>query len=347
MTSLNRLVSSTRWMTAIVLSVVVSCALAQDARHPVPAGWIPNPYVAAVAGDLLAVSLNRDDVPETSRIMQYRGGGNYVFTDLAGRVRSLKFSKGVPLKQDGDLLIALHRTSTASKVSLLNASGQVVWTKDDPRSFSFVTGSELVYAWDSNEATSFGTSVTIFDANGTSHSTLDSESTIASALVSMVGSEPYYVVLRRETVTSYKATVSGAPWKIDHPNLETDPPLSNLQTLSNDHFMMRHHYGMFKVASYATGQVQYTYNPYELGEADVERDKWYFARYQPYSGSTPEEIFLFDGTSDAMTVDITTGVVTHVTVDTTTPPGFSIVPGVYDHHLVLVSPSSVRVRALP
>ena len=330
---------NSRAVALLVVLAFVSPLVAGDHIVPLSQGWTPNFYFATTTETEVAIALHQGQSPTDSRVMRKVIDGPEYTTDLTGQVSWLQFSPGT----DGHLL-AHHRNSAGSKVTLLDSEGLVVWTKDDDRIFSFSTTGEAVYARTPESAVGAGTSVEILNrSDGSSLRTVDAGTALVGVVVFGSG-ERVVLALGHSLVAMDVGEGIQTAWQIDLGDAE--PFIEELRPLGPIRFVVEQSYGSFKIID-DKGNVSYSYDPIVLGQNDPKNDAQDYAQYTVFPTKDPDEFILFDGSTDGLHLSLPTGSLEPTYIDTTTPPGFTLLRKIEAERLTLISATEVRVRVLP
>jgi len=319
---------------------------AADVRVIVPTGWTPNPFFYTAAGENVAVALKPTAPPaQGGRVLQCRAG-TVVYTDLPKEAFCLTYSP------DGDYLLAYESlvSEGLSRVSLINSCGDVIWTKTDRREYNFSTTGQALYAWAGVDGPPDPV-LEILDLSGTTIRTLAVDNKPIKAAVvfgsgdqAVVGfGSPERLVGLAPSSTSPGFTTT---WGLRGPEEDWVPQLFiSLGALDANRVIVQQGFGYFKVMN-ASGNVEYAYDPQVLGDNDPSRDPQDYANYKPSAGPTANELTLFNGSPMAFRLNLVSGQLQAWTIDTTIPPGFSLMGSIQANTLVLVGTSSIRIRRL-
>lgn len=326
----------------LICLVATSVSLAGDTKVPAPQGWNVVPFYHAATADNIAFGATQTDPPVVTKVTQHRSGVP-ITTDIAGKVGSLTYSA------DGQYLLVHHVTPASDgsahgvpKISLLDSTGGVVWTKIDNRSFFFSTGSTQIYAWQASDIWEKSSELEVFSLAGNSLHVLDAGHNIRAAL--LLGSGEQIVVAAEHSLLCLSTSDSSTVWQI---NLAAaDPPVTRIEALEGNRFTVFEYYGFFKIVGH-DGTVEYSYNPKVLGDADPNRTPLEFAQYMPYSDlSSPGELVLFDGSDDGLQLSIGTAQISPRALYTSVPPGFTLRKSLSGGRLILLSTDEVRIRSV-
>jgi hypothetical protein len=324
-----------------LLAALATSARARDVVIDLPAGWLADPHwaVCSAQGDV-ATGISPATGGPASRLFQRRAQTSVV-TDVPG------FLTGAAYSAAGDRLVAYYTSvgsAPSSHVALIDAvTGAIIWTREDTRALQFTPTGEALFGW--RPAGSSG-EVETFDLAGNTLRRLRSSAPIAGAVAFGPGMK--VAVIRGRSIDEFDLTNASAPvvtWS--HSLTPTDHRPSHLRALPNGRLLVEQDFGWFKVLD-ANGAVLYSYDPEVLGAADVSRDWDHYANLKPFNTVDDDELFLFSVASpEALILNLVSGRLTRVQVDTATPAGFTMKRQPRFRWLVMIGTTSLRMRLIP
>lgn len=330
-------------LVGAVALVASSIGLAADQVVTVPSGWSVCPYRFAASSQGVALMLyptTSDPFVSTSKIMLVGLSGTTTLTELPGKAFAIAFSP------NGSYLLVHHNGSDGPKVSLLSGTtGSVIWTKTaEPRLFEFsATGTVIAARKVKSEWTASGSTIEVFDLTGTSLRTVDLNVPVTGAVLANGDSNVILALGQTLAAFDFSQVPMARTWSLDLGS--SDGPLIGVSSLGTDRFMASEELGRFKVIKW-NGTVDYTFDPTTLAAGDPGRPFKVYASYNAYPTPLANKLLLYNGTYDALLLDLTTGNLTSKALNMAFPQGFKVIPQVGSGRLVAVSDTQVLVRSI-
>ena len=308
-----------------------------DLAFGIPVGVHPDPFFATSTPSRTAVALFQDDPYAGTTVMQVEHhSGIGVLTVLPGMVNRLSYSP------TGSRLLAHHRIGgdpdDPVMVSLLNDTGEVVWTKQDARPFRFSNEGQRVYAVKRDRENL--AKLEMFDLDGATVTSLSLNNELFDAVVDDQAKRAVLAVHHTITAFDWFPQLS-LVWSFDLS--QDDPPVEGLEPLGSQKILVRLAMGRFKVIDW-NGTTFYGYDPPFLAGMDPERSVEQYERYRPYYAPEEDAIYLYNGTSDALALSLDDYSVSELPGVNTDSVGFKISRHIFGNRLVLVKDDEIRVR---
>lgn len=341
MKSITRITTRLSLAFALLMTCGATSAIAADLVADIPSGWKVAPTWFAVGGNKVSVILHPIDFEPTiagSKILTISTSGSAV-CDIQGKAFYFQYSP------DGSALLIHSNTQTTPIVASLNPLTCVTqWSKSpDTRLFKFCPDGTCVFARDvRSEWSAPGNVVEIFDLNGATIRRITLEHPPVGILPFAQGSR-FLLALRRDLAFFKDEPTLVREWKTALP--APDQPVTGLVPLGPNLAMASQEYGHFRLVR-PDGTSPYVFDPTALDAADPTRNFGDYASYQPSTTPLANKLLLFNGTEDALLLDVVTGALTGKRLSLTPVPGVKPFPMVSDGKLVFYSNVQVRVRSI-
>ena len=327
---------------ALSLVSQVSCTAVAggDTVVPILAGWKPVYGFHASAADNVAVALTTTPPPTSMKVQQFDGSsGQVTYSDIPGRVYYLEYSPSA------EYLLVYH-ADQEPKVTLVEESGTIVWTKMDSRCFDFSSTGESIVAWacGDEERSEFAE---VFDLSGTTQRLVEGGSYLSTVVLFGTGNKIVLAYGHSVVATDYSSGQPVESWRID---LDQNEPLvsENSFPYTANRFVLTQRFGYFKVIQ-DDGSVLYSFSP-NLVDAegmhlpgDNPSD---FRLYKPFALNPGSNLFLYNNSNEGRVLDVSTGDFSVKRINDSPPPGYTKGRGVDGHRLVFISNEDLRIRAL-
>ena len=327
-----------------------------------PPGTALNPSSAPyslVGGSFVVAVRSTDPADATEKVLQFRGldgpePATMFGTTVAGMISHVELS---PDEQ----FVLVHSLTRAAEdaglivVTMLDSSGEILWTQESNRSFHFSTTGEVLSAVESVGRRYLGPVVNVHTQQGTYIKELSVDRSEDDGPYSgeqlrglvLEGDGNSVIVATKDRV--WRMTFDANPttlWSV--PRTDCEAAYIRTRVLDAERVVAERSDGGFEVLRVADGTVEYEFDPETLDESDgdeeMTRSDW--ASYHAYAGVTPDTATLFNQTANGYTLNFATGELAPLKIDVSVAPGQVVRERVGDQRLVILGATQGRVREI-
>jgi hypothetical protein len=330
--------------SVLVVAASIAGSRANDQTAPLPSGWRVGHAAPASSTAATAVILwPSDSVPfeSESRVMIV-SPPEPRFVALSGKAHHLAFSPS------GAHLIVHHEGPDGPKATLIVvSSGAIAWTKGDPgrRALQFVfatTGRTIAAVPRRSEWGAAGDTIEVFNLDGSIRRRIRLETTFTDVVIPDDGSTAVVALSRSLMSLRFGSTIE-TEWSRDFPHPEE--PFIELRSLGGGRTVLRQASGYWKLLD-ADGTILYRFDPSALDEKDPARSLVDYSNYEPVPVPLPDRILLFNGTTDALLLNPSTGALSSYPLNLAVPTGFKRIGGIEASKIVFASSTEILIRSL-
>jgi hypothetical protein len=315
--------------------------VASDQIVSIPDGWrIGHAAPACTAGTVAVILWPQESHPfeSSSRVMIVKRTGT-TFVEFSGKAAWLKLSPS-----GAHLLVHLEGPDGPRASLVATSTGEILWTKSpDRRNFRFSVSGQSIYAFPRrSEWGPAGDTVEVLGLDGLTRRMIRLETGFTDVLIPDDGSTA--IVALSKTIMSIRFGESiVTEWTRDFPYPEE--PFVDLRPLGEGRIALRQELGYWKAVE-SDGTIRYSFDPVTLDRQDPARSLIDYSNYDPVAVPMPDRVLLFNGTTDALLLDLTNGAWTGVSLNLAVPTGFQRVGAIEDSKIVFASPSAILIRTI-